>query len=274
MEDFVWQAGDQSLLVNGSMLECNCIGPPPNTAPTIVLLHEGLGCKTLWKTFPNQLATQTNCGVFNYSRAGYGASDPVTLPRPLDYMTRGAGESLPGVLDAIGVRKAILLGHSDGASIASIYAGSIVDHRVRGLVLMAPHFFTEKIGLRAIKNARIEFEQSDLRVKLNRYHHHVDVAFKGWNDAWLHTDFTQWDISENLDYIRVPVLAIQGLQDQYGTQAQIQIIEERCYAPVEQLMLDNCRHAPHFDQADAVLNSIAEYVHRLLQMETGLPVGQ
>lgn len=262
--------GDHSLHVNGSKLECRCIGPSPADSPTIVLLHEGLGCKALWRTFPDQLSSLTNCGVFNYSRSGYGRSDAVKLPRPLDYMSREAIENLPVVLDAIGAKKIILLGHSDGASIASIYAGSVIDHRVRGLILMAPHFFTEQISLDAIKEARKAFEQGDLREKLSRYHQHVDAVFNGWIDAWLHPEFLQWDISDNLDYIRVPVLAIQGVQDQYGTVAHIETLEERCYAPVERVMLENCQHAPHLEQPDAALASIGDFINRLQRIESGL----
>jgi len=268
MDIIDWQAGDQSLQVNGLTLECSCIGPSPADAPTIVLLHEGLGCKALWRSFPHQLSTLTECGVFNYSRAGYGASDAVNLPRPLDYMSKEAIQNLPVILNAIGARKVILLGHSDGASIASIYAGSVVDHRIRGLILLAPHFFTEQITLSAIETAKKAFENDDLRVKLSRYHKHVDVAFKGWNDAWLHPEFVHWDIGENIDYIRVPVLAIQGVQDQYGSIAHIETLEERCYAPVERVLLDNCEHSPHLEQADAVLASVNEFLRRLLHMES------
>jgi len=231
------------------------------------MLHEGLGCKALWRTFPECLLAQTKCGVFNYSRAGYGASDAVVLPRPLDYMTKEAIDTLPVVLDSIGAKKVILLGHSDGASIASIYAGSVLDHRVRGVILIAPHFFTEQLSIDAIQEAKITYEQGDLRQKLGRYHKHVDVAFKGWNDAWLHPQFTQWDISDNLDYIRVPILAIQGVQDQYGSLAHIDLLEQRCYAPVERLIIDGCQHSPHLEQPDKVLASISEFTHRLLSME-------
>ena len=173
------------LLAAGKRLEAIAYGPPPGSAPTIVMLHEGLGCVALWRDFPRKLAAATGWGVFAYSRAGYGQSDPVDLPRPLDYMSREATLSLPEVLDAVGFARGILLGHSDGASIAAIYAGDRSDARVEGLVLMAPHLFTEAPGLASIAEAKEAYATGDLRAKLARYHAHVDVAFYGWNGAWL-----------------------------------------------------------------------------------------
>ena len=166
------------------------------------MLHEGLGCTALWRDFPRQLTEATGFGVFAFSRAGYGQSDAAELPRPLDYMTREAIDVLPQVLDAIGFERGILLGHSDGASIAAIYAGSVEDFRVRGIVLMAPHFFTEPMGLAEIAKAKIAYEQSDLRAKMAKYHKDPDNAFHGWNDAWLHPQFKQWNIAEVIDYLK------------------------------------------------------------------------
>ena len=160
MPAFDWRGGASGFLtIEGKRLETFCRGPAPDAAPTIVMLHEGLGCVALWRDFPEQLAAATGLGVFAYSRAGYGQSDPAPLPRPLDYMTREARETLPAVLEAIGFERGILLGHSDGASIAAIYAGTVEDFRVRGLVLMAPHFFTEESGLAAIATAREAYEK-------------------------------------------------------------------------------------------------------------------
>ena len=172
------------------------IGPRPDAAPTLVLLHEGLGCVGLWGDFPEKLQEATGAGVFVYSRAGYGQSSPVTLPRPLTYMHDEARDMLPRLLDEIGFRRGLLIGHSDGASIAAIYAGSHQDHRVGGLVLIAPHFFTEDAGIASIVEARKAYETGDLRQRLSRWHADVDNAFKGWNGAWLDPDFRQWDITE------------------------------------------------------------------------------
>src|SRR5262252_8269793 len=206
----------EGMLDLGTMrLEYRMIGPRPDAAPAIVMLHEGLGCVGLWNEFPDKLQTVTGVGVFVYSRAGYGRSSPVKLPRPLTFMHEEAREVLPKMLDAIGFRRGLLLGHSDGASIAAIYAGSVQDHRVRGLVLVAPHFFTEDMGLAEIRRARKSFESGALRERLKSWHADVDTAFASWNGPWLHADFEKWDITEVLGYIRVPMLIIQGENDQY-----------------------------------------------------------
>jgi pimeloyl-ACP methyl ester carboxylesterase len=180
MTAFPWIEGvATNVFADGKRLEAVAHGPPPDQAPTIVALHEGLGCVALWRDFPQRVAAATGHGVFAYSRAGYGASDPVDLPRPLDYMSREARFSLPAVLEAIGLQRGILLGHSDGASIAAIYAGEHADERIKGLILLVPHVFTEAMGLASIAEARRAYEAGDLRAKLAKYHAHVDVAFRG-----------------------------------------------------------------------------------------------
>lgn len=248
-------------------LEYAAWGPKPSDAPTLVLLHEGLGSVAQWRDFPQALVDVTGFGVLAYSRAGYGASDPVALPRPLDYMTLEATGSLGQVLDAAGVENAVLLGHSDGATIATIYAGSISDMRIRALILMAPHFFTEAVGLDAIKAAGEAFENGDLRQKLAKYHSDVDVAFFGWHGAWTDPAFEAWNVADAIDHLRIPVLAIQGRDDAYGTLAQISEIESRIYSPVETAILDNCGHAPHLDQRHATLDAIKEFCARLDRIE-------
>ncbi|MEJ2624226.1 MAG: alpha/beta hydrolase [Pseudolabrys sp.] len=246
-------------------LECRMIGPRPDEAPTLVLLHEGLGCVGLWGDFPDKLAKATGCGVFVYSRAGYGQSSPVALPRPLSYMHDEARDVLPKLLDAIGFRRGLLLGHSDGASIAAIYAGTHQDHRVGGLVLIAPHFFTEEPGLASIEEARKAYETTDLRAKLARWHKDPDNAFRGWNDAWLDPGFRQWDITEPLAYIRVPMLIVQGEGDQYGTVAQIEAAERECYSPVEVALLPGAKHSPQRETPEATLAAISAFVARTLE---------
>ncbi len=268
MAGFAWTDGWRGFLeANGKRIEAACFGPSPQKAPTLVLLHEGLGCLSLWRDFPRRLVEATGCGVFAYSRAGYGGSDPVDLPRPLDYMTREAVGTLPQILDAIGFRHGVLAGHSDGASIAAIYAGSVEDFRVRGLVLIAPHFFTEPEGLASIAEAKRAYETGDLRARLARHHRDVDNAFRGWNDAWLDPSFKAWNIADTIDYWRVPVLAIQGADDQYGTLAQIREIESRIYSPADIAILDDCRHAPHAEQPERTLALIAGFVARLERIE-------
>ena len=257
---------DHGFLELGPMrLEYRMIGPRPDAAPTIVMLHEGLGCVALWGDFPARLAAATGAGVFVYSRAGYGRSSSVPLPRPVDYMQREARDALPRLLDAISFRRGLLVGHSDGASIAAIYAGSIQDHRVRGLVLIAPHFFTEDAGLAEIARAKAAYEGADLRRKLARWHADVDNAFRGWNDAWLAPNFRKWDITDVLAYIRVPVLIVQGENDQYGTTRQIEVAQEECYCPVDVAVLPGVQHAPHREAPDALSRVVADFANHLLR---------
>ena len=273
MAGLVWQDGATGFLqVAGRQIEYGMWGPAPASAPTatptIVLLHEGLGCVALWRDFPARLAQATGCGVFAFSRPGYGQSDPKPLPWPLDYMTREAGDTLAPVLDALAAPAVILLGHSDGATIAAIHAGSTEDRRLWGVVLMAPHFFTEPAGLASIAEARTAFDSGDLRARLGKYHRDPENCFRGWNDSWLHPDFRDWNVSDCLDYIRVPVLVVQGEDDQYGSIAQVDEVATRCYAPVDVMMLEDCRHAPHFDQAEATLAGIDSFCTRLRQINS------
>jgi pimeloyl-ACP methyl ester carboxylesterase len=255
---------DGFLEIGGQRLEYRMIGLRPDEAPTIVMLHEGLGCVGMWNSFPDRLAQATGAGVFVYSRAGYGKSSPVKLPRPLSYMHEEAREALPRLLDTIGFRRGLLLGHSDGASIATIYDGSVQDHRVRGLVLIAPHFFVEDLSISSIEEAKVAYAQTDLRERLARYHADVDNAFRGWNDAWLDPGFRAWNITEELAYIRVPILIVQGEQDQYGTVAQIEVAQEECYCPVDVALLPNAKHAPHREATEDTLAAISEFANRIL----------
>jgi pimeloyl-ACP methyl ester carboxylesterase len=260
MGAFQWIDGvGGEVLACGKGLEAVAYGPPPDQAPTIVMLHEGLGCVALWRDFPAKLAAATGHGVFAYSRAGYGGSERIDLPRPLDYMSLEARFSLPAVLRAIRFERGILLGHSDGASIAAIYAGEHSDSRVKGLVLVAPHMFTEEPGLASIGEARRAYETGDLRAKLAKYHAHVAVAFRGWNDAWLDPGFKVWNIEDAVGRWRVPALLIQGVDDQYGTLKQIRAIEARSPAPVTSLILEACRHSPQIDQPQATLDAIVAF---------------
>lgn len=263
-----WSGDPQApLRMDGVALEYACYGPSPDQAPTIVILHEGLGCLALWRDFPQRVAERTGMGVFVYSRRGYGKSDPVDLPRPLDFMTREATEVLPVILEQIGLRRGLLLGHSDGATISAIYAGSIADHRIRGLILMAPHFFTEPPGLLEIEKAAQAFDAGPLREKLNSYHRDAEGAFRGWADTWLNPEFREWNVADVIDYLRIPILVIQGLDDQYGTLAQISEVEDRAYSPVDRLILAGCKHAPHQEFPEQVLDGVGEFVDRLQRIE-------
>jgi pimeloyl-ACP methyl ester carboxylesterase len=243
------------------------IGPAPDDAPTIVMLHEGLGCAGLWGDFPDRLQAAIGAGVLVYSRAGYGASTPVALPRPLDYMHIEALEILPDLLDAIGFRRGLLLGHSDGASIAAIYAGGVQDHRVRGLAMIAPHFVVEDISVTSIGEIKRAYETTGLKTKLARWHRDVDNAFYGWNGAWLDPKFRSWDISEYLAYIRVPVAILQGAGDQYGTIRQVEIAQEECYCPVDVTVIPGAGHQPHREAPGATLDAISEFANAVLRVD-------
>ena len=245
-------------------LEYKLFGSQPSEKPTLVLLHEGRGCIGLWGDFPEKLAAKTGLGVFAYSRAGYGQSSTITLPRPLTYMHSEAQQILPRALDAIGFEQGVLVGHSDGASIAAIYAGNVDDPRVKGITLIAPHFFTEEKGLIEIRNAKVAYEIGNLREKLARWHKHVDATFLGWNGAWLDPEFRKWNIEEFLPRVRCPVLAMQGMEDQYGTDAQIKVVSEKCRMPVEVAMLPGVQHSPHREAPDVAVAKIADFVARLM----------
>jgi pimeloyl-ACP methyl ester carboxylesterase len=268
MSEIEWKDGASGFLeTDRGRIEFACHGPAPDNAPTVVMLHEGLGSVSAWKDFPQAVAEQTGLGVFVYSRFGYGRSSTVTLPRPIDYQSQEAKEVLPLVLDRIGFRSGILLGHSDGATMAAIYAGSFQDHRVRGLILLAPHFFCEDISVEGIAAAKQAYEGGDLKSGLARHHDDPDTAFYGWNDTWLDPEFRNWNVSEVIDYLRIPVLAIQGRDDQYGTLAQIDEIEQRIYSPVDTVILDKCGHWPHREKREETLSAITEFSERLLRIE-------
>jgi pimeloyl-ACP methyl ester carboxylesterase len=253
------------ITIGGVKLECAWFGDAPNDAPVLVMLHEGLGSVSLWRDFPAALAKATGTKVFAYSRAGYGKSDPVKLPRPLDFMQREAREVLPKLLDAIGFRRGMLVGHSDGGSIAAAYAGSVQDHRVRGLVLIEPHFFVEAFNLKAIRKITAEYQSTDLRMKLARHHNDPDNAFLGWSGAWLDPGFDRvLDLHEQLGYIRVPILIVKGENDPYATMEQVRVAERECYCPVEHVVIGDAAHAPHREQPAVTLKATTDFINRIL----------
>ena len=232
----------------------------PGSEPALVLLHEGLGCVDLWRQFPEQLHAATGRRTVAYSRPGYGRSTPVTPPWPVTYMHDQARSVLPAVLDRLGVAQPVLVGHSDGASIALIHAGA--GHPVTGIVAMAPHVFVEDVSIASIAAAREAYRTTPLRERLARYHADVDSAFWGWNRIWLHPDFRAWNIEACLPRIACPILGIQGEDDEYGTMEQLHRIA-RGAPDVELVKLGDCRHSPHRDQPDAVLDAIARFVDRV-----------
>jgi pimeloyl-ACP methyl ester carboxylesterase len=243
-------------------LEIRRLGPPPASAPTLVFLHEGLGSVSAWRDFPDRLAERTGCGALVYSRAGYGKSPPAPLPRPVRFMHDEA-EVLAHLLDQEGIRQPILVGHSDGASIALIYAGSAPTILPLGLVLEAPHVFTEPSGLASIARIAEVYRTSDLRERLARHHGaNTDNAFRGWNDVWLHPDFQAWNIEDVLPRIEIPMLILQGEDDEYGTWRQVEAIERQSGGPVEAVALPDCGHAPHREHPERTLGEMAGFIGR------------
>lgn len=257
-------AGDW-LTVDGVRLEAVWHGPRPGEAPTLVFLHEGLGCVALWRDFPARLAEATGCGALAYSRRGYGRSAPCDLPRPVSYMHHEGQVVLPALLEAAGIGDCILVGHSDGGTIALLYAGGTAATPLRGIIAEAAHVVCEPVTLRSIEAAGRAYAHGGLRTRLARYHgDNVDCAFLGWHGAWLHPDFEQWDVRSCLPDIAAPVLAIQGEDDPYGTAAQVDAIVAGAGAGARILMLPDCGHCPHGEQPDATLDAMARFIARLL----------
>lgn len=222
------------------------------------MLHEGLGSLALWRDFPQRLADATRRRVLVYSRWGYGKSDPLTGPRGVDFMHIEAVQTLPQLLDHLDVHEPVLFGHSDGGSIALIHAAR-AGRPVSAVIALAPHVFVEPYGLASIAEARRAYLEGDRRAKLARYHDDIDSAFWGWNDIWLHPDFVAWNIEPLLPDIGCPVLAIQGIDDQYGTMAQIDRLQ-RGVRNLRKLKLADCGHSPHRDQPDAVLSAATRFL--------------
>ena len=261
--------------VDGLSLEGQWWGPQPADAPTIVMLHEGLGSVSIWRDFPQKVAEATGAGVFAYSRAGHGQSSPAIQPKPVDDMHREARNVLPKLLDAIGFRRGLLLGHSDGGSIAAIYAGSIQDHRVRGLVLIEPHFSVEDKNIAAIQEITRTFRATDLRDRLARHHADVDAMFGGWSGMWLDPRFRAFDLTSELSHIRVPILFVKSEDDPYSTMEQVRIAETECYCPVETALIADAGHTPHRTQAAQTLAAVGAFANRILwgHGEAGMSAG-
>jgi pimeloyl-ACP methyl ester carboxylesterase len=231
----------------------------PGDGPALVLLHEGLGSVRLWRDFPAALADATGARVIAFSRFGHGDSDPPPRPRTPRFMHEEALEVLPALLRAMEIDQPVLVGHSDGASIALIHAAV---HPVRAVVAIAPHVFVEEMCLAEIREARRGYEAHGLRARMARHHRDPDAAFYGWNDVWLHPEFPRWDITELLSDITCPLLLIQGEHDQYGTMAQLDAIESRVQGPVERLH-PAARHAPQLEAPEATLTAVAGFVRRV-----------
>jgi pimeloyl-ACP methyl ester carboxylesterase len=248
--------------VQGRRLEYRRIAATRPNTPTLVFLHEGLGSVSLWRDFPAEVARATGCGAVVYSRYGYGRSDVLEAPRKVEFMHREAREALPEILDKLGILDPLLVGHSDGASIALIYAST--HPGMKGLVVEAPHVFVEDISVQGIAAAQAAFETSDLPERLARHHSDAAKTFYGWNDIWLHPDFRVWNIEQFLPGIACPLLAIQGLDDEYGTLRQVAAIERQVKGKVSIVKLAECGHSPHRDQPEATLAAIVDFVREVV----------
>jgi pimeloyl-ACP methyl ester carboxylesterase len=230
------------------------------------MLHEGLGSVAMWRDFPAAVQGATGLGVLVYSRFGYGKSDPIAHgPRPPDYMNAEAREDLRAVLVGLGVTRPILLGHSDGGSIALIYAGSGLAPAPLGVVTMAAHVFVETVSTISIAKARVAYEESDLRAKLAKFHDDVDGTFYSWNCTWMLPAFIRgFNIEADVTRISCPIVAIQGVEDEYGTVKQLDSIREKSGGRAEIVLLPNCRHSPHRDRREATLETIQRSAARFV----------
>ena len=236
--------------------------------PTLVFLHEGLGSIRQWRDFPAKVAAATGCRALVYDRYGYGQSDVLAeRRRTVRFMHDEALAALPEFLRNVGVENPVLIGHSDGASIALIHAGS--NHPVRGVVAMAPHVFIEPLCLKSIDKAAEAFENTDLKDRLGRYHRDARKTFYGWADVWLDEGFVSWDIRDDyLSNVTCPVLAIQGFDDIYGTMAQLDEVKRRVKGPCELLKLKNCGHAPFREQPEKTLEAVTRFLRSLSTART------
>jgi pimeloyl-ACP methyl ester carboxylesterase len=258
--------------VDGVTIEIDEIPGEKAGFPTLVFLHEGLGSRAQWRDFPRAVCEVTGASGLVYSRQGYGESSPVTLPRPLSFMHDEARDALPALLHTLNLDDVILVGHSDGASIALLYAAARADAstpgaRVRGVAVMAPHVFVEPMCVDSIAKIRAEYTSTDLRDRLARYHgKNVDCAFFGWADAWLDPEFRQWNIESCLSKVHAPLLVVQGDSDPYGTLAQVDAIARhvpRVPNALDTLILPGCGHAPHRERPIETKEAIARLVARI-----------
>lgn len=251
-------APNERVEIDGVGLEVRRAVGTGSVAPPLVFLHHGLGSVELWRSFPDDVRHAVgDPSTLVYSRAGYGRSDPVALPRPASYMHDEADRVLPAVLATFGLTRPVLVGHSDGGSIALLAAGGGLD--VAALVLLAPHVFVEDLSVSSIAAAGRDYDAGGLRSRLARYHDHVEVAFRGWNDVWLSPQFRSWDITDRLPMVTCPVLVIQGDDDPFGTTAQIDAIEAGVSGRFRRVMVPG-GHDPHLDSPDATRAAVIEFL--------------
>jgi pimeloyl-ACP methyl ester carboxylesterase len=232
-------------------------------SPTLVFLHEALGSLAQWREFPGRLAEACNLPAMAYERLGHGHADPLPAPRDARYLHHEASAVLPRVLDATGVKRAVLVGHSDGGSIA-LLAAAAFPRRVAGLVTMAAHVFVEPVTVAGIRAAVENYRSTDLPRRLARHHgDKTDALFRAWSDTWLSAEFQAWNIEDCLPRIRCPLLVIQGADDHYGSAAQVETIARGAGGPVEVLMIPGCGHSPHLQAPTAVMDAITRFARSI-----------
>lgn len=246
--------------VAGHRLETRRHPPRDAGGPWVVFLHEGLGSARQWKDFPARLAAMTGCGFLVYSRWGYGGSDPRPRPWPMGFLEDEAAVVLPALLESAAITQPVLFGHSDGATIALMYAAAFPGG-ARGVISEAAHVMLEEIGVQGITRARERFLHGDLRARLHRQHgDHVEDTVLGWTENWLRPECRDWDIRERLRAVRCPVLVIQGRDDDFGTLDQVGAIVTHVSGPRETLVLDDCGHIPHREKPREVLSAAARFI--------------
>lgn len=249
--------------IGEAKIEARWFGSADPQAPILVMLHEGLGSLSTWRDFPQQLADATGLRVFAYSRQGHGRSSSMSAPRGPDALHREALDVLPKILEEIGFRKGMLLGHSDGGSIVSIYAGHVHHQGVEGIILIEPHFNVEQKNIDAIRTMAETFHTTDMRERLARHHTDVDAMFSAWNGMWLHPQFEKFDITADLRTIRVPMLFVKGEDDPYSTELQLDLARAHCPTQVDSVIIKGSGHFPYRNDPKATIDAIAAFSRKI-----------
>ena len=245
-------------------IEILTIGDFSNKVPVLILLHEGLGSVSMWRDIPQLIHEITDLNILVYSRFGYGQSSLIDLPRPLNYMTIEAKNYLPLIIKELNIGKHFLIGHSDGATIAAINCALNLNPNLKGAALIAPHFFVENESISAIKKITDQYKKGDLKLKLSRYHKNVDVAFYGWSNAWLDPGFKNWNLTDLIPNIKVPIIGIQGLNDPYGTIEQLEILKNKLKVPFIQKTISNCGHNPFYKYEKITIEYLNNFFKNLI----------
>ena len=245
-------------------IEYITLGNFSSNSPVLILLHEGLGSVAMWRDIPKLIHEKTKMNILVYSRFGYGKSSKAELPRPTNYMSVEAEKYLPIILQKLSITKYVLIGHSDGATIAALGSINKSNRELLGTILIAPHFFVENESIRAIEETTDQYINKKLKNKLEKYHNDVDNAFFGWSNVWLSSNFKEWNVSNYLSEIKIPVLIIQGTNDPYGTINQVQILEDKLKSKLRKVIIENCGHNPFHEFPEMTIKCIDKFIKKLL----------